>query len=207
MKSMIKIWCVLLFVLLVSHVTSFFTDSKTRVNTFEIGSVEILLLEEKWDMMDSNNDDIPDFAENLVPCKTLTKDPKVKNVGENNAWVYLEVKIPLANVIVVNDDGSRQSKKKIELFSLKDVSDSWSLLKQSENDDYKSYVYGYASSLKILETTDALFNSVQFANVLEGQDLETKTFSIDVIAIAIQTDETGTMQEAYSKYINQNKTN
>ena len=48
-----------------------------------------------------------------------------------------------------------------------------------------------------------MFTQVQFCNAIEDQGLEDTNQIITVKSIAIQKEETGTMEEAYSKFINQ----
>ena len=52
------------------------------------------------------------------------------------------------------------------------------------------------------QTTTELFSSVTFCNAIEEQGLEDSEQTITVKSIAIQQ-ETGTMEEAYGSFINQ----
>ena len=53
------------------------------------------------------------------------------------------------------------------------------------------------------QTTTELFSSVTFCNAIEEQGLEDSEQTITVKSIAIQLEETGTMEEAYGSFINQ----
>ena len=53
------------------------------------------------------------------------------------------------------------------------------------------------------QTTAELFSSVTFCNAIEEQGLEDSEQTITVKSKAIQQEETGTMEEAYGSFINQ----
>ena len=59
--------------------------------------------------------------------KVISKDPRIKNTGINDAYAYLEVSIPTANVIAAADNGSRLEKRVQELFSFQSKA-SWTKL-------------------------------------------------------------------------------
>ena len=58
---------VLLLVFVVGGTIAYFTDNDTKTNTFTIGNVDITLTEPLWDLTDTNNNDIPDAAEDMLP--------------------------------------------------------------------------------------------------------------------------------------------
>lgn len=186
--------------------SAYFTDNESVTNTFEVGNVTIDLLEPNWDTTDDDADGTPDKAENIVPCKTLEKDPQIKNIGENSAYAYLEVKIPVKNLVTAGTTGTKNTAKDTELFTMVGLSDKWELLNKTtkDADGNAVYVYGYKTAVAPNETTEPLFTSIQFANVIEGQNLEDTTLNVPVKAMAIQSEESGTMQEAYAKYVAQN---
>lgn len=74
------------------------------------------------------------------------------------------------------------------------------------------YTYAYNHILKPGQKTTTLFDTVKFANIIEGQ-LDTQQIDMPVRAYAIQSTNTGddktTIIEqataAYQKYVNQNK--
>ena len=94
----------------ISGIFAYFTDTDTATNKFSIGKVDIDLVEETWDdAEDEDSDGIPDFAENIVPGATIEKDPKVENIGKNDAYIYLKVTVPGAKVVTVADDGTKNN--------------------------------------------------------------------------------------------------
>ena len=59
---------------------AYFTDKDAKTNTFTLGNVDIELNEENWEE--------PIAA---VPDVKYDKDPVVTNIGENDAWIRVDV--------------------------------------------------------------------------------------------------------------------
>ena len=100
---------------------AYLTDNEKVVNEFTVGSVEIELLEPNWK---------PEENKMLVPAQEILKDPQIKHTGKSDAFVYLEVAIPIKNVVTVDKEGNRTESSDTELFSFTAGKD-WTLL-QSE---------------------------------------------------------------------------
>ena len=126
----------------------------------------------------------PEEQKKIEPGKDVKKDPQIKNTGVT---------------------------KEQELFSFR-PSEDWTELSVRKTGDNQIYVYAYNEILKPEQTTEALFESVKFLNIIEGQ-LDEQTLSIPIRAYAIQTSYTGgeaqsvidQARTAYEKYVNQNK--
>ena len=126
-------------------------------------------------------------------------------------FVYLEVSIPMAEVEAASEDGTRLGKREQELFSFQTPT-NWTKLSSKKTGDNQVYVYAYNEVLKPEQTTNTLFDSVKFLNIIEGQ-IDEKNLSIPIRAYAIQTSYTGgdsasvvdQARTAYEKYVNQNK--
>ena len=180
---------------------AYLTDFETATNSFTVGKVDIDLDEPNWKPEDNTD---------LVPTQVIRKDPYVANKGVNEAFVYLEVSVPVRNVITVAKDGTRNALAKTELFSFTKNKD-WTQLERTEVGQNMVYTYAYNHILKGTKTT-TLFDTVTFANIIEGQ-LDTQQIDMPVRAYAIQATNTGddktTVLEqataAYQKYVNQNK--
>lgn len=196
----------------VSGVLAYLTDTDTATNKFTIGKVEIDLQEPTWDAgEDVNNNDIPDYAENLVPGKSIAKDPQVKNTGLNDAYVYLKVTVPTANLVTAQADGTLANEgqaQQTEVFSYEQTENWKEIISQRvTGTDANTYLYYYNGAVAQNATTEPLFNQVTFANVVEGQ-VELSEYQIDIEAYAIQADnlpEGTTIEGAYITYVNQNK--
>ena len=181
---------------------AYLTDFETATNSFTIGKVDIELDEPNWK---------PDDNTKLVPTQVIKKDPYVKNKGINEAFVYLEVSVPVRNVITAAQDGTRNTLRKTELFTYS-RNKEWTQLERKEVGQNMVYTYAYNHILKPGQKTTTLFDTVKFANIIEGQ-LDTQQIDMPVRAYAIQSTNTGddktTIIEqataAYQKYVNQNK--
>lgn len=75
---------------------AYLTDTKTATNTFTVGNVEIALIEQQ-----KGETGLEEFKDNkvLVPGKSndgnaVSKIVTVKNTGTQDAWVWVELKIP-----------------------------------------------------------------------------------------------------------------
>ena len=189
----------------IAGVSAYFTDTDKITNTFTVGKVDVTPSEPSWDPENP--------PEDIVPNQEFPKDPKISNVGANPAYVFLQVKIPTANVKVANADGTVKEAALTELFTMQGLNTTdWCKIgdpfdyTDEDNHTFKVYTFAYgpnaAEAPTILEIDDGvdgsgkdetppLFTSVRFANVIEGQNLgmiEPNTLNVDVISYAIQTD-------------------
>lgn len=185
----------------VGGVSAFLTDFDKASNQFTVGKVDIDLDEPGWK---------PEEHTRLEPGEVINKDPQITNTGVNDAFTYLEVSVPMKEVTAASEDGTRQPEKLQELFSFT-AKDSWTRLDSRKVGDCQVYTYTYNKILKANETTETLFDTVSFLNIIEGS-LDGAQLEIPVRAYAIQTTGTGgngsvidQARAAYEKYVNQNK--
>lgn len=186
----------------IGGVSAYLTDFDKADNQFTVGKVSIDLDEPGFK---------PEEQTKIEPGKDVKKDPQIKNTGVNDAFVYLEVSIPMAEVEAASEDGTRLGKREQELFSFQTPT-NWTKLSSQKTGDNQVYVYAYNEVLKPEQTTNTLFDSVKFLNIIEGQ-IDEKNLSIPIRAYAIQTSYTGgdsasvvdQARTAYEKYVNQNK--
>lgn len=201
MKTNKKVTAGILGALTLAMVTgsamAYFTDTEQAANHITIGKVDISLTEPKWD-------NVPDKEkENIVPGKQLVKDPTITNTGINDAFVFMKVKVPAAELITANEDGTKNEKALKQLYSW-NVNKGWVQLGDAkavtENGKTTAFEYLYAygsnaacTALVKSASTTPLFDKVTFLNVIEGQTfadgkgLEESETEIDVQAFAIQT--------------------
>lgn len=209
-----KVLCVsaIIGVVGISGILAYLTDTDKATNKFTVGEVEIKLTEPKWEeLTDTDEDGIPDVAENMTANQTVAKDPTVTNVGTENAYIYLKVTVPKATVITANEDGTLANTGEATatpLFTYS-ASNNWTEITAQtvETDTAVTHVYYYNEVVAPEASTDALFSSVTFANIIEDQIDEGTSEQIDVEAYAIQSDNLPsgtTVASAYSIYVNQN---
>lgn len=162
---------------------AYFTDTETKTNTFTAGNVNIALTEPGWN--ESN-------AQNITPNKVMAKDPTVQNIGVNDAYVFVEVTVPTANVVVASADGTKGTAQSTELFKYT-VNSGWVEVGAptvTTNATKHTYAYGTSTLMTKLtaqDKTPAVFNNVTFVNLVEGQTLPSP-LEVNVVAKAIQTE-------------------
>ena len=104
----------LTLVMVTGSAMAYFTDSEQAKNHITIGKVDISLTEPNWDK-------VPDKEkENIVPGKELVKDPTITNTGINDAFVFMKVTVPAAELVTANEDGTKNEKALKQLYSLGD---------------------------------------------------------------------------------------
>ena len=113
MKKKITALCLcvaLLAVAIVGASLAYFTDTDNATNTFTVGNVKIDLIEQQ-----TGEDGLEDFDQNkpLVPGKSndgnaVSKIVTVKNTGANDAWVWVDIKVP---TVLVSTDIQKASKE------------------------------------------------------------------------------------------------
>lgn len=169
-------------------------------NTFTVGSVKIQLLEDNWN---------PNNAKELHPNQEFTKDPKVRNTGDNNAFVFLEVYVPMDNISLVDNKGAlklKGDKVNQELFTFDANTTNWSLVKREDVSGYRKYVYSYNNVVKPGEYTSNLFTKVKTVNYVEYLN-STKSYNLKVIAKAIQSDGNTISKETMTNIYNSSLAN
>ena len=191
--------------MLVGGTLAYLTDNERLTNKFTIGKVDVELTEPNWHEEENQK---------LEAGQTVKKDPTITNVGINDAYVYLEVQVPMIDVITAAADGTRENGGKAAHQQLAkfQANSGWSLISSREINKNMIYTYSYDKILKPKEKTNALFDSVTFANVVEGQ-IDTNSYNIPAAAYAIQTANTGDgsgnvkqeAKNAYNKYMLQNE--
>lgn len=186
----------------ISGAFAYLTDTETANNTFTVGKVDIELQEPSW--VETN-------AQDMAANATIAKDPQVKNVGVNDAYVYLKVTVPVETVITTQADGTRNTEAPTQLFTYV-VNEGWSEITSAKEQNLTdgsgtyTYVYYYERAIAANETTPTLFDEVTFANVIEGEvDTTTQTITVDAYAIQSENLTEGTsIEAAYGIYVNQN---
>ena len=100
----------LLAVAVIGGTLAYFTDTKSATNTFTVGNVKIDLIEQE-----KTEEGLAPFVQDklLVPGKSndgnaVSKIVTVKNTGRNDAWVWVDLKIPA--YLVSNEYPTNESK-------------------------------------------------------------------------------------------------
>lgn len=185
---------------------AYFVDKDAVTNHFTVGDIEITVEEPNWN---------PEEGADITPRKEIAKDPLVSNIGDNDAFVFMSVKVPRANVVTAEDDGTLVPAKEQDLFSYA-VNDNWKEIKSEvvslDGKMYTEYIYAFVGADDKLATlspnvkTNALFDKVKFANIIEEQ-VDGDALDIIVETLGIQTADLGTDDslEVFNIIMNQTK--
>lgn len=172
---------------------AYFTDKDAKTNTFTLGNVDIELNEENWAA--------PTAA---VPDVEYAKDPVVTNIGENDAWIRVDV--TLSDAAAFTAAAARHQITDLATIFAGHDETKWTLAGEpvyNNENDTLTYSYYYNTVLAVDESTEALFTSVTIPAVFDNEDMEAigEDFTIDVTAHAIQTaDSYSTVADAFANY-------
>lgn len=173
---------------------AYFTDKDAKTNTFTLGNVDIELNEKNWAA--------PTAA---VPDVEYAKDPVVANIGENDAWIRVDVTLSDAAAFTAAA-AKHQITDLATIFAGHDET-KWTLAGEpvyNNKNDTLTYSYYYNTVLAVDESTEPLFTSVTIPAVFDNDDMKEigADFTIDVTAHAIQTANSySTVAEAFANYI------
>ena len=163
--------------LLAYSTSAYFTTEQTATNVITSGNIQIDL-QETAITEDGETVLFEDSQErfDVMPAQTVSKIVKVKNTGDNAAYVRISVAkaIELAEGV--------QGEPDVELVTLDFDDENWT----AKDDGY----YYYNKPLAPGATTEALFNNVTFAPSM-GNMYQNSTATINVNAQATQVKNNG----------------
>ncbi|MDO4265935.1 MAG: hypothetical protein Q4C63_05655 [Eubacteriales bacterium] len=107
------------------------------------------VVEPDWPTEDTNNNGVPDRAENLQPGSVVPKNPKFVSPLSYDAWVALKVEVPAASFRIAGEDADAVH----DCVTLEKLNEDgrWELLNStvSKTEGKNSvYYYGYKSIVK-----------------------------------------------------------
>lgn len=190
----------MLAVAVLSGTLAYFTDTDEAENVFTVGNVDIEIEEPNW------KPDNSDKLENIVPGVSYDKDPQVKNVGSNPAYVRMTVCFQNG----VNIGGLSSVEPESLTDMLKNISSNWTLVDEGldmgvhfdgAHDNCWYVTFTYNEILEPGETTDPLFTAVQFPSSWDQNTFKNfigDSFEIDVMAEAIQAEGFNSSAEAFA---------
>ncbi len=197
-KKTVLAAAILLFMFVIGGAIAYFTDTDQKTNTFTIGSVDITLTEDGWDALpDTNSNDIPDAAEDMMPGESVTKDPLINNVSiKNDAYVFAKVEVPCTTIVAPATTSE-------ELFTYT-TNAGWTELSTaavactSGGTATHVYYYGTNGTLTVLakaassstptSTSNPLFSTISLRSTLKGNEGLTGEKQVVVTGYGIQTD-------------------
>ena len=197
-KKTVLAAAILLIMFVIGGAIAYFTDTDQKTNTFTIGSVEISLTEEGWDALpDTNDNDIPDAAEDMMPGESVTKDPLINNDStKNDAYVFAKVEVPCTTIVAPATTSE-------ELFTYT-TNAGWTELSTAAvactSGGTATHVYYYgtngtlttlakaASSTTPTSTSNPLFSTISLRSTLKGNEGLTGEKQVVVTGYGIQTE-------------------
>lgn len=176
---------------------SYMTDRETVRNDFTTAKLTVKLVEPNYDgLPDANGNGVKDKAENLVQGRVITKDPRVKNNSTLKTYAFIRVTVPRGSYMTVK---SAPGKETVDLFSYS-VNSGWEKLEDKVVGSNHVLLYGYKTALGNTETSPSLFNSVTFADIVEGQIGEDVIQNLKVEGYGIQEKTFTSMRDAYNSF-------
>lgn len=112
---------------------AYLTDKDSVTNQFVVGKVDIEGNEPSY------APDPDGKTNHIVPTQVIPKDPRIKNKGKNDSYVYMDVSIPIAKVIVADTSGNRLNggaAGDTELFSMNQLSKKWVLMYKKKTEQF-----------------------------------------------------------------------
>ena len=183
---------VLILIMLIGGMLAFFTDADEDNKVFVLGNIKIKFSDESVENFDVE-------INKLTPNKTIDQKAELENVGENDAYIFVKVKMPHINVSVDGDEA-----KKTDLFTTNMNKEKWMELTQfnSEEVNFYTHVYAYVNGSKLakfeakteqLTPKAEIFSQISFINISNPTQI-TDVFKegklqVDVTAYAIQADD------------------
>lgn len=205
MKKQTLIWTTLICLVLsfvaffgVRAMYAYQTEGEVLDNQFTLGQIKIDLTEPDYP---GNN---ADEVKNQLGNQETLKNPKVTNTDRNDVIIFIKMTVPVENVTAVHEDGTKENKTKQEIYYFKQLTDlpsthannfrsSWIELPEKEegtnlSGTTRTYIFGYNKRVAPEGVTDALFDKIQFKDLLEESLATTAQENIKIEAFAIQAD-------------------
>ena len=189
----------LVVAILITSAYAFLTAHQTKTNVFTVGNIRLELHEDGWEansaLVNKQYDGTTyengtqyissSKLENIIPGEPITKDPMIKNVGKNPAYVYISVAMPQVN----NED----------MFDVNGLSGNWELFNTVEENGYKINYYYYNGQLAAGSDTDNLFQSVTLKESVYPYLSENADYSIIINGYGAQTTNTDNWKTAWNR--------
>ncbi len=152
-------------ILVIAAISAMFSSADLVTNSFTGGKFDIQLIEKNWT-----------YNHNTVtPNEELAKDPKIKNNGDTDAYVFLEVRVPYysniryetnnagswawGNVPCVKFINSAGESSDSADFT-QTVNANWYLISESDSSETEpkihTYIYAYVENTTFSEETSAV---------------------------------------------------
>lgn len=165
------------------HTLAYLTDREEVKHIFTVGKIDISLTQPELEL-----------TEPVLPMQRILTQPVIKNQGDNDAFLFVQVDVPCANVMTATVDGKKCEAADTELFTW-EMEPEWIAVGEVVKDEERkvhTYTYAYGSDQQLvpfqIQQQAVVYSSVQVANIVEGQGLEEQNLKVELRAYGIQTD-------------------
>lgn len=158
---------------------AYFTDTDSAKNVFTVGDVDINLTEPLWNQSESHT---------IVPGAKINKDPTIKNIGTNDAYIRVKMTISKFSTLMEKFSAGVDNGV-IEGFD----KNAWTVVEETvdADNDICNVVLLYNNILKNTETDGIkVFEAINIPDELDEEldSIRTATPEISIQAEAIQSD-------------------
>ena len=174
-KIFVLVIVVICLEIAVSGTIAYFTSDDTAHNIITSGGVEIKVVEKTLGKGNVLVDFPKDGIKGVMPGKTVSKIVQVKNTGNNEAWIRINVESTITNPAGESLPLTIGENKKVIEYS---ILDGW----VDGGDGY----YYFQSPVEPEQLTEALFKEVKF-NLNMGNEYQNCAANIIINAQAVQT--------------------
>ena len=159
------------FVILCAQGSIAYFTSKDRANqVFTMGDIAIALDEPSWD---------PNQTHTIGPLLSYSKDPIVTNVGSNDAYVRIRLRLSDAQAF------QQYAPKGFDYTSLFDISSTWQLSQgPTVKGDAIEMEYTYQPVLEVGQTSEPLFTKTTFPDFISSEMIVAMDNEFDIIVQA-----------------------
>jgi len=159
----------------ISGTLAYFTDEEVAHNIITTGGVNIEVIEKTQGSDDFLVDFPKDGIKGIMPGKTVSKIVQVKNTGNNEAWIRINIESTITNPAGESLPLTIGNNKKVIEYS---ILEGW----VDGGDGY----YYFKTAVEPDQLTEELFKEVKF-NPSMGNEYQNSTAKIIITAQAVQT--------------------
>ena len=195
-KPLLMLIGIVLIVACMFSSIAYFTSKASVSDVHTVGSVKIKITEDGWN---------PEANHKVDAKASYEKDPKVMNIGKNDAYVRLHVTFSDVSALVSHGPEGYKPRYMLDINN-----EFWDLTNESDVvNDTVTYTYTYKTVLEANadrnNETESLFSKVEFPEFVDQELIAAlgESFEITLNADAIQADGFDNYTEAFNAFDNE----
>ena len=157
-------------ILTIAAISAMFSSSHLVTNSFTGAKFDIQLIEKSWT-----------YHNTVTPNEELDKDPKIKNNGDTDAYVFMEVSVPYYSNVRYETDNqggwawgnvpcvkfiNSAGKSSDSADFAQTVNEHWYLISESDSSETEpkkhTYIYAYVENAALAEGETAILKVLPF---------------------------------------------